>query len=395
MKNLKRLSLTVMVLFIITFFGTIFGMPALTPGATAATNNLTGGGSIGTGIASYMRGVNIQGLDACYSVKTADPSVGHFAISNEYTGSLQWGDYTKNSESTYQYFASKGLNLFRVAFRWERLQPTLSGPLDPVYLGYIKENVAWAKKYGGKVVLAMKNNARYNMVLDGVTVECIIDQSYDGEIMVSTADFSDVWRRLSAAFKGESAVYAYGLENEPHHMGTSNWKAISQAAVSAIRANGDGKLISVAGDGWSNAKGWTKYNPQPWITDPSNNIVYEAHLYFDFNTSGEYSKTYDEEAATDLNITNRGVTWVAAFLKWCDTYHVKGYIGEYGVPTRGDPRWLVVMDNFLIALDKAYMPATYYAAGERLGTFGLSIQPTNNFTTPKPQLAILLNHPTH
>jgi endoglucanase len=388
MKNLKRLTLIVTVLFMMSV-STVFGLPLLTPGAAAASN-LTG--AVNIEVASYLRGVNVQGLDACYTVATANPALNHIAISNEYTGSIKRGDYIKNSEKTYQYFASKGLNLFRIAFRWERLQPRLLGPLEPVYLGYIKENVAWAKKYGGKVVLDLKNDGRYNIVLNSKTVECVIDQSYDGRVRVSTTDFEDLWQKISAVFEGEPAIYAYGLMNEPHDMGSSDWKAISQAAVETIRANGDVTLISVSGDFWGNAKGWTKYNPHPWINDPSNNIVYEAHLYFDFNTSGQYTKTYNQELATDPDLANRGARWVSEFTNWCNTYHVRGYIGEFGVTTQGDPRWLVVLDNFLKALDRAHMDATCYAAGENWGSFRLSVQPTNNFTTPKPQLAILVKH---
>ena len=41
--------------------------------------------------------------------------------------------------------------------------------------------------------------------------------------------------------------------NEPHDMGVANWSQISQTVVTAIRGNGDNKLLMIPGDGWSGA----------------------------------------------------------------------------------------------------------------------------------------------
>ena len=38
--------------------------------------------------------------------------------------------YTYNSERCFAYFAEQGITLFRVPFRWERMQPRLGQPLD-------------------------------------------------------------------------------------------------------------------------------------------------------------------------------------------------------------------------------------------------------------------------
>ncbi|HYM85665.1 MAG TPA: glycoside hydrolase family 5 protein, partial [Pseudoxanthomonas sp.] len=39
-------------------------------------------------------------------------------------------DYTYPSESDYAYYASKGMNVIRLPFLWERLQPQANGALD-------------------------------------------------------------------------------------------------------------------------------------------------------------------------------------------------------------------------------------------------------------------------
>lgn len=299
--------------------------------------------------------------------------------------------YWANSERTYEYFTQKGIDLFRVGFRWERLQPKLSGPLDEGYLDLIRKNVEWAAKHGGQVVLDLHNYARYTMVVDGKPMGLVIGASHGGKVYVTVEDFCDVWVRLSKEFKGHKGIYAYGIMNEPHDMGTSSWKAISQAAVEAIRKNGDDTLILICGDHWGNAQGWEQKNGSPWIKDPANNFAYEAHSYWDHNTSGTYQKSYDEELKLDPDLPNRGVRHLTDFTGWCRKHGVRGFIGEFGVPG-GDPRWLEVMDRALSVLDEAGMDSTYWAAGEWWGGYFMSIQPDENFTKDKPQLAILLKH---
>jgi len=175
-------------------------------------------------------------------------------------------------------------------------------------------------------------------------------------------------------------------------MGVANWNQISQEAVNAIRTVDSDKLIMVPGYSYSNATYWATYNGlTSWITDPSNNFYYEAHEYFDSDYSGSYAETYDQELSANPNLGNVGVERLAPFTQWCTNNNVKCYLGEYGIPNT-DVRWLTVLDNFLSALDAAGMPGTYWAAGEWWGSYPLSVQPTNNFTTDVEQLQTLQNH---
>jgi endoglucanase len=215
-------------------------------------------------------------------------------------------DYTYNSERTFAYFAGEGLTLFRIPFRWERMQLRLGEALDVAELGRLREVVVWARRHRSTVILDVHNYARYRLEQNGKIVEARIDEPIDGTVPVSRRHFADLWRRLSAAFQQEAAVAAYGLMNEPHDLGTSDWKAISQAAVDAIRATGDRKLILVCGDGWGNAHRFAEVNgPTAWIKDPAGAVSYEAHCYFDANASGEYRKSYEVEQAADRNLHSR------------------------------------------------------------------------------------------
>src|SRR5258708_8665750 len=153
----------------------------------------------------------------------------------------------------------------------------LKGPRDSTYRDRLKKDVAWDKAQGGEVIIDIQNFARYSMNVDGKLQMYVIDNvASDGTVKVTSADFADLWVRLSNEFKFEPAVYAYDLMNEPHDMGKANWRAISQTALSAIRANQDDKLVLVPGDSWSSAnrRGTSDgHNPvPPTVQDPDNNF---------------------------------------------------------------------------------------------------------------------------
>jgi uncharacterized protein (TIGR03437 family) len=211
-------------------------------------------------------------------------------------------------------------------------------------------------------------------------------------VKVAGADLADLWSRMSNEFRDEPVVYAYDLMNEPHDMGSASWKAISQAALMAIRSNGDRKLIMVPGDAWSSADQWPLvHGPAGWINDPAANFAYEAHQYFDRDNSGTYSLTYDQELTLNPNLAVTGVRRVTNFINWLKANNVRGYLGEYGIPDT-DPRWMTVLYNFLAALDSAGLDGSYWAAGEWWGAYPLSVQPQNNFTIDRPQLGVLSGH---
>ncbi len=312
----------------------------------------------------FLRGVNLAG-----------PEFGE----NTLPGRLG-SEYTWNSEGTFWYFASKGLNLVRIPFRWERMQPLLRGPLDAEYLGGLKQNVAWARKYGLRVIIEPHNYGRYK--IDGR--EYVIDNAHDGAVRVSTLDLLDFWERMSEEFRDEDTVYAYDLMNEPHNMGSASWKVTSQTVLSAIRNRGDNKLIMVPGDDWSSANRWVRnHGTQGWIVDPANRFSYQAHQYFDPDESGRYRDGYTAPSE------DFGAQRVAAFLDWCRNNGARGFLGEYGVPN-DDPRWLAVLDRFLAKLDEAGVDSTYWAAGDWWGDYKLSIQPRDG--ADRVQLATLQAH---
>lgn len=330
--------------------------------------------TISTPAETPLRGVNIAGLEF------GDHTIP--GIAGEH--------YTANSEATYAYFAEQGLPLFRVPILWERLQPQPFGNFNAEYLALLEQNIVWARALGGRAILDVHNYGRYRLAENGGRVEYVLDNAYNGEVKVSGAALVDLWRRLSAEFRDEQAVYGYGLMNEPHDMGSANWEAISQQTVNAIRATGDEKTIFVSGDSWSSAQRWVQTHGQRgWISDPVDNFVYEAHLYFDQDASGRYFQSYDQELAANPDLAQIGPARLEPFRAWCSANSVRCFVGEFGVPST-DERWLQVLDNLLSAMDEAGMGGTYWAAGDWWGDYALSVQPDGD--KHKPQLAVLRAH---
>lgn len=286
--------------------------------------------------------------------------------------------YTYPTAAEFDYYHGKGLDLIRLPFKWERVQGTLGGGLDPAELARLDTVVGYAAARGMKVVLDMHNYARRR---ESGTDYLI------GTGPVTLAHFADVWWRLADHYKGNAAIHGYGIMNEPY--GTNGtWPAMAQTAVDAIRTVDLGTYVIVGGDSFSNAIGWRAKNPNLDIIDPVGRLIYEAHCYFDDNHSGTYDQSYDGEGAYPMI----GVDRVTEFVEWLQERGAKGFIGEYGVPG-DDARWNTVLDNFLAYLDANGVSGTYWAGGPWWGNYSLSCEPTNNFTTDRPQMSVLEQYP--
>src|SRR5450631_2788946 len=84
--------------------------------------------------AQFLRGVNLSGAEFGQS---------------HLPGTFNT-DYTFQSESSFRYFGGRNLELIRFPIQWERIQPSLHGPLDDQYLARLKQSIAWSKAHGGK-----------------------------------------------------------------------------------------------------------------------------------------------------------------------------------------------------------------------------------------------------
>jgi endoglucanase len=275
--------------------------------------------------------------------------------------------YLYPTENELDYYKGRGFEVARLPFRWERLQPSMFGELNQPELSRIKVFLAACERRGMKVILSPHNFGRY--LLDGKEVRI-------GSPGVPYNAFGDFWRRLAEQFVDEPAIYAFSLMNEPHDS-EGTWKLAAQIGLDAIRQSDQNRLVLVPGDAWSGAASWQKYNSDFLLHDPTGNIIYEAHQYFDLDHSGTYKVGYVLNGANpDL-----GVTLVRPFIEWLHKHRVRGIITEFGVPN-DDPRWLSLVDRLLTELARENIPWVYWAGGPWWGNYPLSAEPKNGVDAP-------------
>lgn len=282
-------------------------------------------------------------------------------------------NYIYPAESYYQKYAELGLNLVRLPFLWERIQPQLDGELNAAELARLVQSLDFADKHGVKVILDLHNYYRYYGKLIG-----------SDEVPI--ASFADVWRRLAIEVGNHPALSGYGLMNEPHNT-NGLWPEAALAASQAIRQIEQEHWIYVAGDRYSSAWHWPKSNTRliddPWMRDPRNNLIYEAHMYLDRDTSGMY---YDK---TETFAPTLGIDRASPFVNWLKEHNLRGHIGEFGVPDYADDA-IVAMDNMLAYLRDNCVSLTYWAAGPWWGEYVLALDVKGG--GDRPQLPVLKRH---
>lgn len=264
-------------------------------------------------------------------------------------------DFRFPTESHVRYYADSGFNAIRFPVLWERLQPNLNGELNEEYALAIEQVLGYAKAHRMRVLLDLHNYGRFR---EGVVGE-----------EISEAAFSDLWMRVAIRFRDSTSLFAYGLMNEPHSM-PDRWGGALQRAVDAIRRVDGVRYIYVPGNNWSSAQKWAKSHPEPFVTDPVRKVVYEAHVYFDRNSSGEY-----ESFEISLDKRKRVSERLNPFLEWLKRNKQHGAIGEWGVPSN-DASWFDAADSFISIANEQCLDWYVWAGGAWTPTYKLSLEPS-------------------
>ncbi|NQV15193.1 cellulase family glycosylhydrolase [bacterium] len=284
-------------------------------------------------------------------------------------------DYTYPTRSEIDYFTDKGMNVFRLPFRWERLQHSQFADFNTEELARLDSFVNYATEAGASVILDPHNYARYYGEIIGSDT-------------VPVTAFEDFWSRLALHYMDNPDII-FGLINEPHSMTSELWRDDANAAIAAIRATGATQLIMVPGNGWSGAHSWT----QNWygtpnsvtmltIVDPLDNLVFEVHQYLDDDSSG---------TSPDCSGTTVGSQRIHNFTNWLQDNGKRGFLGEFGVTN--DAICLYALDNMLDSLDAhsdVWLGWTWWAAGPWWGDYMYSLEPSDG--VDKPQMAYLEEH---
>jgi endoglucanase len=258
-------------------------------------------------------------------------------------------DYLYPNSLELGYFASKGMNIIRLPFRWERLQTTPDATLDPTELARMDAVVNSETKAGIDVILDPHNFMRYYPVPVSGRRSTTFENSTGGLIggtvpdaqgdVVTDADFANFWGQLAAHYANNPRVM-FGLMNEPNAVPEAQLINSENAAIASIRATGSKNTILVAGNSFTGAWTWNNQNGTTTpatdtsnaaqmlniigITDPKNNIIVDMHQYMDSNGSG-----------TSAGIANNdpmiGVERLTAATQWLEANNIKGFLGEFAV----------------------------------------------------------------
>lgn len=274
------------------------------------------------------------------------------------------------SPAEFDYFAGRGMNVFRLPFRWETLQPTAKGPLDRAETDRLKGVVTAGTKKRLVVILDPHNYARYY----GKTV---------GGPDVGADVLADFWGRLAAEFKGDPHVW-FGLMNEPHDMPAAQWAAAAGAAVTAIRKAGAKNLILIPGDGWSGAHSWVQSGNDALlaIKDPANHNAFEAHQYLDADSSGTHPTVVSATVGRER---------LRQFTAWCRAHHKRAFLGEFGAAAA--PEAQAAVSDMISAMEQdrdVWLGFTWWSAGPWWGDYMFSIEPKNG--QDAPQMTALRPH---
>lgn len=281
-------------------------------------------------------------------------------------------DYTYPTAAEVDYFIAQGMNVFRLPFRWERLQPALSGDLAGSELARLDRFVNYATERGATVILSPHNSAHYY----GRVI---------GSAEVPTAALADFWRRVAAHYHGNQQVI-FSLMNEPHSLPTETWREQANAAIAAIRQTGATQLILVAGNGWSGAHSWG----QNWygtanaeamleIIDPGHNYAFEVYLYLDDDASGH------SEQCLSPTI---GAERLAEFTAWLREHGHRGFLGKFA-GSRHEMCYAALEQTlaYLHQNAEVWLGWTYWAAGPWWAEYRFTLEPLGK--QDRPQLAPL------
>ncbi|MEN9938646.1 MAG: endoglucanase precursor (endo,4-beta-glucanase)(cellulase) protein [Chloroflexota bacterium] len=280
-------------------------------------------------------------------------------------------DFIYPTRAEVDYFVGKGMNLLRLPFRWERLQPKAFGAFDAAEQARMDDFVAYATGRGASVLLDPHNYARYYGGLLGREVPHDV--------------FADFWGKLAARYKGNPRV-VFGLMNEPHDMPTELWRDSANAAIRAIRASGATNLITVPGNSWTGAHSWS----QSWygtpnavamlgIQDPGNNFVFEVHQYLDGDSSGRSEYCVSESI---------GAERLAGFTDWLRRNGKRAILGEFGGGR--NQTCYAAMDTMLRHIHQntdVWAGWAYWAAGPWWGDYIYTLEPVGG--QDRPQMAVL------
>lgn len=307
---------------------------------------------------------------SCLGKRLTGVNIGGAEFSSSKLPGVYGKDYIYPSEQEISYVAAQGATVIRLPFRWERVQHTIFGNLDPDEVTRIRNTITSANAKDVCVLLDVHNYAKFG------------DQQLAGNTQLQDA-FVDLWQRLAQQFTDPTGV-AFGLMNEPNYITIAEWGQLSKRTLAKLREAGATNLVFISGGRWSGVHDW--FNEQNGVSnatafanvnDPLKRTILEVHQYADSDYSGTKSEC---RTADQFNPIFDKLT------AWAQANGQQLFLGEFGMPQTVD--CMLDLERFLsLMTDPVWKGWSYWAAGSWWGKYPLAIN--TSATDPSPQWPIL------
>ncbi|WP_162759432.1 glycoside hydrolase family 5 protein [Rhizobium sp. NFR12] len=265
-------------------------------------------------------------------------------------GRWKW-PHQKNME----YYLSLGVKVFRVPFKWNRLQPDIAKPPEPAALEGLDRIVERATGEGAVVLLDMHDYGRRDKIVIG-----------DGTSAATLESYAAFWGELAQRYGRNSLVW-YGLMNEPHDQDPILNLNTQNAACAEIRRRGATGTVLFSGIAWTGAHSWTKTSNGTVMLqafDPADNYGFDMHQYLDKGFGG----------SNPIATEGIGKRILKSATDWATQHRKRIFIGEFATGrTEASLRELRDLLDVMMAHPDIFLGATYWAGG---GVWGNTNQQT-------------------
>ncbi|NVB39536.1 glycoside hydrolase family 5 protein [Pseudenhygromyxa sp. WMMC2535] len=282
-------------------------------------------------------------------------------------------DYVYPTHDHTQHFIDQGMTVFRIPFRWARIQYDLYGELQQEELDRLIDLTSFITDQGGYAILDVHDYAHRggNIV---------------GSEELPNDTLADLWSRLSVEFADDDHVW-FGLMNEPYGISAEQWLSAANDSIAAIREAGASNAILVPGVRWTGAHSWyagdegSNAAVMGGVVDPANNLVFELHQYLDSDSSG----TNHEQCMSETIGSER----LAGVTGWLRDNGYRGLLGEFaGADNETCEAAIIDMLQYMQDNQDAWLGFTWWATGMWWGDYPFSIAPDGD--TPAPQTEWLI-----
>jgi endoglucanase len=293
----------------------------------------------------------------------------------ESNSSVLPGEFGKNyiypTLAELSFLASQKVTVIRLPVRWERVQTTLKGPLNPLEIRRLQETIHTANNLGMCVMIDIHNYAKY------------FGTPLSGNAALQDG-FVDVWLKLAAEFTNADTTIL-DLMNEPKYIPIAEWGPLAKRTVAELRKAKAKNMIVVSGGKWSGLHDWFSLSGEVSnatafadLRDPLNRTILQVHQYVDEDYSGTTTVCRPPEKFDNM---------FSKITQWAKDNQQQLFLGEFGTPTTTE--CLATLDKMLSLMnDPVWRGFTYWAVGRWWNNYPLALN-LNSTATTSPQWAIL------